>query len=100
MNDPAEQPVQKRDMPNHRWTEADDIAALYVYRFGTERIGMSATGLARSRGIKAGSFRMRVKNFQALDGKGGLQNWAHQSERIFERYRSVSEETLRRLVQR
>lgn len=86
-------------MPNHHWTEADDIAALYVYRFGTERLGTSTTDLARSPGIKAGSFRMRVKNFQALDGKGGLENWAHQSERVFERYRNVSEETLRRLVQ-
>jgi hypothetical protein len=87
-------------MPNHRWTEADDVAALYVYRFGLERLGMSTTDLARSRGIKAGSFRMRVQNFQALDGKGGLENWARKSERVFERYRNVSEETLRRLVQR
>ncbi|HJQ35814.1 MAG TPA: hypothetical protein VKB93_01615 [Thermoanaerobaculia bacterium] len=87
-------------MPNHRWTEADDIAALYVYRFGPERLGMSTTELARSRGIKAGSFRMRVKNFQALDGRGGLKNWADQSAQVYDRFRNASEETLQRLVQR
>lgn len=84
-------------MANHHWSEADDIAALYVYRFGVARLGTSTTDLARSRGIKPGSFRMRVKNFQALDGKGGLENWADQSERVFHRYANVDEETLRRL---
>lgn len=87
-------------MATHRWTETDDIAALYVYRFGAERLGMSVADLARSLGIKVGSFRMRVKNFQALDGKVGLENWADQSERVFERCRNASEETLRRLVHR
>lgn len=84
----------------HRWSERDDIAALYAYRFGTERLGMSTTDLARLLGIKPGSFRMRIKNFQALDGKGGLSNWADQSERIFERYRDASETTLHSLVER
>lgn len=73
-------------MANHRWTEADDLAALYVYRFGADTLGMTITDLARSRDIKPGSFRMRVKNFQALDGKGGLENWADQSEQVFRRY--------------
>jgi hypothetical protein len=42
---------------------------------------------------------MRIKNFQALDGQGGLTNWADQSEQIFNRYRSADEPTLRRLVE-
>lgn len=87
-------------MANYRWSEADDIAALYVYRFGVERLGASVTDLARSRGIKPGSFRMRIKNFQAIDGKGGLENWAHQSERIFQRYGTLSEDALRQLISR
>ena len=87
-------------MANHRWSEADDVAALYVYRFGAEKLGITITDLARSRGIKPGSFRMRVKNFQALDGKGGLENWADQSEQVFRRYCNVDEESLRQLVSR
>jgi hypothetical protein len=85
-------------MANHRWSEADDVAALYVYLFGAERLDTTVAELARSRGIKPGSFRMRVKNFQALDGKGGLENWADQSEQIFHRYCNMDEESLRRLV--
>ena len=85
-------------MANHRWSEADDIAALFVYRFGADRLGTTTTDLAHSRGIKPGSLRMRIKNFQALDGKGGLENWANQSEQIFRRYRTASEETLRALI--
>jgi hypothetical protein len=85
-------------MTTHRWTEADDLAALYVYLFGTEKLHTTVTDLARSLDIKPGSFRMRVKNFQALDGKGGLENWADQSEQVFHRYRDVNEEKLRRFV--
>lgn len=85
-------------MTNHSWTEFGDVAALYVYRFGADNLGKTIEDLARSRGIKPGSFRMRVKNFQALDGKGGLENWSDQSEQIFNRYRDLDEERLRRLV--
>jgi hypothetical protein len=85
-------------MANHHWSESDDIAALYAYRFGVERMQTTLTELARSLGIKPGSFRMRVKNFQALDGKGGLENWANQSDRVFERYRHATEPTLRALL--
>jgi hypothetical protein len=87
-------------MANHRWSEADDIAALYVYRFGAERLGTTITDLARARDIKPGSFRMRVKNFQALDGKGGLENCADQSEQVFRRYGNFDEEELRGFVRR
>ncbi|HEX8618372.1 MAG TPA: hypothetical protein VF911_12360 [Thermoanaerobaculia bacterium] len=85
-------------MAKHRWSEADDIVALYVYRFGAERLAVSVTEVARSRNIKPGSFRMRLKNFQALDGKGGLENWADQSEQVFRRYGDADEENLRRLL--
>jgi hypothetical protein len=87
-------------MANHRWTEADDIAALYIYRFGVEPLGTSIVDLARSHGIKPGSFRMRVKNFQAIDGRGGLENWADQSERVFQRYGRLEEAALRSLLGR
>jgi hypothetical protein len=82
-------------MANHHWSEADDIAALYVYRFGAERLGTTSTELARSRGIKPGSFDMRVRNFGAICGDGNLTHVAQQSRRIFALYADVAEEQLR-----
>jgi hypothetical protein len=85
-------------MKNHRWSEADDLAALYVYLFGTDQIGIRIDDLARSRGIKPGSFRMRIKNIKAVDGQGGLSNFADQTERIFRKYGRYSEQRLRGMV--
>jgi hypothetical protein len=49
-------------------------------------------------GIKEGTLRMRIGNFKALAGEGGLGNWAKQSERVFEAYRTVNEADLRQSV--
>jgi hypothetical protein len=85
-------------MAKHRWSEADDIAALYAYRFGTDRLGISIPELARSRDIPFGSFDMRMRNFGAIRGEGKLTHVAQQSRRIFAKYGDASEESLRRLV--
>jgi hypothetical protein len=85
-------------MAKHRWSEADDIAALYVFRFGVERLRMTMADLARSREITPGSFDMRVRNFGAMRGKGHLTHAARQSRRVLERYGDLAEEQLRTLV--
>ncbi len=54
--------------------------------------------MLRVRGIEPGSFRMRVGNFKALAGKGGLANAAKQSERIFKRYGNLEKGQLRALL--
>lgn len=41
---------------------------------------------------------MRVGNFKALDGEGGLRNWSQQSERVFRRNRGLDEPELRERV--
>jgi hypothetical protein len=82
----------------HKWTESDDLATLYVYKFGTENLPYSMDDVAARRGIKAGSFRMRIANFQALDGKGGLDNYARQSKDIYDHYQNLSEPELRRMA--
>ena len=83
---------------HHQWTESDDLAALYVYKFGVGNLPYSQEEIAVRRGIKPGSFAMRIQNFQALDGKGGLDNFARQSKDIYERYQHLSEADLRRIV--
>jgi len=72
-------------MPHH-WTERDDMAALYVYRFGVEGTPYSIISMAESLGIGHKSFKMRLRNYLAIEGKGGLENYARQSRAIYERH--------------
>ena len=85
------------DVPRHRWTEGDDLVALYLYRFGEGRVG-TIRALGERLGMGEGSMRMRVGNFRALAGQGGLGNAARQSEEVWERCGDVPETELRRLV--
>jgi hypothetical protein len=82
-------------MDRHDWSEADDLVAFYLYRFGTERLPFDMTAIAERRGIKLGSMKMRISNFKAYAGTGGLGNIARQSEQVFERYRHTPEPELR-----
>jgi len=82
----------------YQWTESDDIAALYVYKFGGEHLPYTIEEIAKKKGIKIGSFKMRIQNFGALDDKGGLNNYAKQSKAVYERYNTLSEAELRRLA--
>lgn len=77
----------------HRWSEEDDLAALYVFRFGTTGLPYSIETIAKRRGIEPGSFKMRVGNFRAIAGQGGLSNYARQSADVFQRHgrRAISE---------
>lgn len=77
---------------------SDDIAALYVCRFGVERLPYTVSEIATRKGIKVGSFKMRVQNFHALGGKGGLTHYARQSKEIYERLKTMPEAELRKLA--
>lgn len=79
----------------HRWTEDDDLAALYVYRFQTNGLPYTVEMIAKRRGIDFGSFKMRVANFKAIDGKGNLNHAAKQSVSVFRRYGRLTQEELR-----
>jgi hypothetical protein len=82
----------------HRWTEADDLAALYVFRVGTTGVPYSLDTIAQRRGIEPNSFKMRVGNFKALAGQGGLANYSRQSVQVFERHNRRTMEELRALA--
>lgn len=85
-------------MNKHKWTETDDVAAFYVYRFGHERIARSKPELAETLGIRPASFGKRIQNFKAIDGGGGLSHYAQQSVRVFKQYQSATEPRLRAVV--
>ncbi len=83
----------------HRWTEGDDLVALYLYRHGEKGLPMKLASLANVLGMSKDSMKMRKGNFVALDRGGGLSNAAKQTKTIYERHRQTLEDELRRLVQ-
>jgi hypothetical protein len=87
-----------RNADRHRWSVRDDVAALYVYKFGHRRLASSFAEVAELVGVPPASFRMRVGNFKALDGPGGLSNASRQSQEVFARYGSATEAELRAIA--
>jgi hypothetical protein len=82
----------------HRWSEGDDLVAFYLQRHGHARLPYTIARVAGRLGIPEGTLRMRIGNFKALDGPGGLRNWAKQSERVYLENRDVDEPRLRERV--
>jgi hypothetical protein len=84
----------------HRWTETDDIVALYLHRFGLDRLDATRESIATHLGMTPAALNMRVANFRALANEGGLGNFADQSRRVHDRHHATPEPDLRRLVVR
>ena len=82
----------------HQWTETDDIVALYLYRFGADDLPLGVAEISEKLGMKAGSLKMRIGNFQAIDGQGGLSNAAIQSRKIYEAHAKAPKDELRTKV--
>jgi len=81
----------------HSWSIADDKAALKAYLKGLSK--SEADKIAENRGIKTGSFWMRIGNFQylATDGKKGYSHYARQSRQGWEDYKK-SRKTYRKNI--
>lgn len=79
----------------HKWREIDDIAALYIYKFEGGEDALTREFLCDKLHLDRGSFGMRVQNFRALDGQGGLSNHAKQSLAIYQRFYELTEPELR-----
>ncbi|MEX1232306.1 MAG: hypothetical protein WEB58_18825 [Planctomycetaceae bacterium] len=82
----------------HRWSEEDDIVALYFYKFGMLDRSPSIDAVGQSRGMGTDSLRMRVENFRAIDAGGSLDHAAQQSRAVFQNYAHLSEPELRILA--
>jgi hypothetical protein len=82
----------------HRWTEEDDIVTLYLYRYGDREIPFTLEDISRILGMGIDSLRMRIANFKAIDGKGGLGHFGGQSLRIYRKYCDTSKDELKSLV--
>ena len=84
----------------HRWLKEDDIVAFYLYRFGPESLIMTIGKISKILGMSEASLKMRIGNFQAIDGAGGLQHYAKLSETIFNEYKDFSQDTHLNIVKK
>ena len=84
----------------HKWTEEDDIVALYLFRFGDDSLSLPLDDIGAMLGMGAGSLLMRIGNFRAIDGGGGLSNYARQSKEIFEKHKATPKGDLRITVEK
>jgi len=82
----------------HKWTKEDDIVTLYLYKFGDGDLPFSLEDIGEKLGMGVSSLRMRIANFKAIDGKGGLEHFGTQSLKIYKKYKGTSEDELRSLV--
>ena len=82
----------------HKWTEDDDIVTLYLYKYGDGEIPFTLEDISRNLGMSAGSLRMRIANFKAVDGKGGLKHFGRQSLKIYRKYYETPKDKLKSLV--
>jgi hypothetical protein len=82
----------------HSWTEEDDIVTLYLYKFGDTDLPFSVEAVGEKLGMDIGSLKMRMANFKAIDGKGGLDHFGTQSLRIYERHKQTPKSELKSLV--
>jgi len=80
--------------PPHAWRWDDDAVAFYLYRAGTDEITLDDVESAL--GIRPGVMKMRIANFKALDGGGGLGNASQQSRAAFEKYKDTDDDELRK----
>lgn len=78
----------------HTWTERDDLKALYLYKFGNDDLELTIKRIADSIGTTEASLKMRIANFQAIDTGSGLDNFARQSEKVFEKYKGLPKSEL------
>lgn len=80
--------IRKNSM-QHKWSQENDIVAFYLYKFGPESLMMTFKDISKRLGMSEASLIMRVANFKAIDGVGGLENYAKQSKRIYNEYKNV-----------
>jgi hypothetical protein len=87
-----------RGEDEHRWTEEDDIVALFLYKFGDSDLPDTQDKIGGFLGMGPGSLLMRIANFRSIDGQAGLKYPARQSRLIYERYNHLPQGRLHALI--
>ncbi|HEV2964409.1 MAG TPA: hypothetical protein VG649_21455 [Candidatus Angelobacter sp.] len=79
----------------HRWTERDDLVAVYIYKHGAANLGMSVEEIAQKLGMSTASMKMRVQNVKSADVGAGLNHIAEQTRSVLSHFDGWSEAKLR-----
>ena len=79
-------------MPQHRWQYNDDVLVLYLHLYGDDAPITRKKVAAHIGFTDVGSVRMRIQNFQAVDGQDGLCNYARLTKRVYDEYRNINRE--------
>ncbi|HKM60792.1 MAG TPA: hypothetical protein VJY36_07980 [Candidatus Bathyarchaeia archaeon] len=82
----------------HKWTENDDIVVLNLYRFKDIGFPFTLDKVAEKLGMSTASLNMRIGNFKAIAGEGGLSHPAKQSNKIYKKFSEMPKTELRSLV--
>ena len=95
----------------YKFTEQDDIVAFYLYKWPDRPIGFSVDEIGEMLGMGAGSMKMRIGNFVAVDAADGqwpppargkklpgLPHYARQSAEVYRKYKDSPEAEIRQLV--
>ena len=81
-----------------KWTKQQDMVAYYLYRSRDSKNNKERDEMGEKIGIVPKTLRMRMKNFQFLDGRGGLNKPAQMSKETFAAHQHLSLEELGNVV--
>lgn len=82
-------------MVRHRWSIDDDLIAYHAFRFGPRDLDGSIREMGEILGMGFNSFALKIANFKAIAGQGGLENYTRQSVQVYEKYSKMSDSEAR-----
>ena len=88
-----------QDQHNHKWTEDDHIVAFYIYKYSDKGLKYTREELGKKMGMGLNSLNMRIRNYSAVDGAGGLANGSRVVLRIYELHKNTPQQILKTRVE-
>ena len=82
-------------MLRHRWSVDDDLIAYHAFRFGPSDLDGNIQEIGEILGMGFNSFNLKIANFKAIAGMGGLANYTKQSVQVYEKYSKLPDSEAR-----
>lgn len=79
----------------HHWSDDDNLLAYCLYRFGNDVFEKDRHELGELLGMGFNSLALKVANFKAIAGEGGLDRYSQQALRIYTKYHDLPDEEVR-----
>lgn len=93
-------PMQSTRASHHKWTDEDHLVAFYLYKFSDKGLKYSREELAEKMGMGVNSLSLRIRNYAAVDGAGGLDNGSKAVLQIYKLYNDTPQPALKAVVER